>query len=184
VDFAFSSQDLPSATFSARASAEQGFFQTLQICLLQFPAATRLDMDLGNCNFGYSKFASVLGEHTTELSSDIIQRLRHEGPRHITELVLKRYHSHLVYLAIAMPLPSLTRLRISMQGADAFSLWHFDRWSDVAAIWRSLREVELCVTETVCFKRYVADRVWDPQEPGGLWSLWVSCMCFSSGPCR
>jgi hypothetical protein len=192
VDFAFPPKDLPLADSSARAAADRGDPQTLQTCLLQFPAATRLDMDLGCYNLGRSDFKSVLGDHTTQLSSTTIESLSHQGSQHITELVLNRYHSHLVYLAVAMPSPSLERLHISLESSHTgFThsayledyLHFFDRWGDATAIWRSLKKVEVCITVTLPYKEYLGDGVGDPQRHG-IWNFWVSRVPFSGSPYR
>jgi hypothetical protein len=175
VDFAVPDEDPESTDFLAGATTAQ-HPQKLQTCLLQFPEATRLDMDLGGYNLGHSKFTPALGDHYTQIDSTMIERLRHKGPRQITDLVLHRYRAHLLYLAVAMPLPSLTRLHIDLNTYACF--WNgyypgihydvFDRWSQVAAIWRSVKKVQVCMNVTLSAKEYQG-AVWY-----GTWNFWVS----------
>jgi hypothetical protein len=170
----------------------EGYPQTLQTCLGQFPAATRLEMDLDGRFICYPSFGTVLGEHYTPVNTTIamIEGSRHNGPREITELVIDRYSGHLIYLAVAMPLPSLTRLHIDVESPYTglrnvdcleYYLRHFDRWGHVASIWRSLKKVEVCITVTWGPKEYNTSGIWDPQRHG-TWNLWVSRCLYQTTP--
>lgn len=189
VDFAFSFEDLQSEDFLARAPTERGHFETLQTCLLQFPAAARLDMDLGGLHLGGSIFKSVLGEQWTQATSERSRNLLLEGPRQITELVLNRFRSHLIYLAFAVPLPSLTRLHVSLESLAGFGdPYYTDRFfetfyglSDVAAIWKTLRKVQVCINLNLSFKEYDRGDVWDDQRDG-RWNFWVRWITTPAAP--
>jgi hypothetical protein len=181
VDFAFSSDDFPSEDFLAPASTEKGHFETLQTCLRQFPAATRLDMDLHGYHLGDSIFKSVLGGQWTQATSERVANLRRDERLYqITELVVNRFRSHLIYLAFAMPLPSLKRLHVGLESLAGFGdPYYTDRFfetfyglSDVAAIWKTLRKVQVCINLNLSFKEYDRGDVWDDQRDG-RWNFWV-----------
>jgi hypothetical protein len=191
VDFAFRFGNLRTADFAAQGTTEKGYPETLQTCLRQFPAVSRLDLDLAGYHLGDTKFRSVLGEDWTQVTLEMIGTLGREGqlggPRQITDLVINRYSSGLIYLVVAVPLPSLTRLHVCVEHWTGFaSSYHTERyhnvfkgWSNVAAIWRSLKKVEVCITLTVTFKEYIVGEIWNDQQHG-KWNLWVSQTTFSS----
>lgn len=140
-------------------------------------------------------FKSVLGEDWTQVTYEMIGFLRREGqlggPRQISELVLSRFYKRLIYLVVAMPLPSLKRLHVDLESRGTgfgHINWFedyscvFEGWDDAAAIWRSLKKVEVCITVTLNIKEYGVSGWRDPQP--GVWNIWVSRMCYSSRPCR
>jgi hypothetical protein len=147
---------------------------TLPAILRQFSAPLSLDIDVPDeLRYDYRNIDRLFGAGSTDVDRSPLpaKELSIESPCPVTELVVRSTH-HISRLPDLLPLPLLTRLHVSaafeirwnlrMEVAGGYrNLFHFET---VATIWRSLKNVQVCVRVSL---------PWRPEHLN-IWNHWVS----------
>jgi hypothetical protein len=168
--------------FNERNLKNRGFsttsqFATLPAILQQFCAPLSLEIDIDDrLKNDYRGVDRLLGAGSTEVDPSQVpaEGSITESLCPVRDLVLRSTH-HIPRIPDVLPFPLLTRLHVTAafgfnwrldNAEDYRQLFHFET---VATIWRSLKEVQVCVR---------VDLPWCPEHLN-IWNLWVSSRFFS-----